>query len=125
MIEKWEYQKMNLDFSSMFFGSDHPSDIDMFYIGRNQTLIVGEVKNERGRLKDGQRKLLAALVEGWKYDAIAIFIQHNKYHQRGDRTVNVIDSRVTEIYSKGEMKWRQPTKYTIVRDVLDFYKEEE
>lgn len=30
-----------------------PSDIDMCYLGKNDTLIIGEIKNELGTYKDG------------------------------------------------------------------------
>ena len=76
-----------MDFSSMYSGSDHPSDIDLFYIGRDRTLLIGELKNERGYLQDGQRKLLENLANGWKYDAVVLYIRHNKYRQRGDEFV--------------------------------------
>ena len=63
----------------MYADNRHPSDIDMLYVGRNKTLIIGEIKNERGVLKDGQRRLLVTLAENWKHDAVCLYIVHN-YH---------------------------------------------
>jgi len=107
----------------MYSGNNHPSDIDMFYLGRDHTLVIGEIKNEHGVLKDGQRRLLAELVDGWKYDAIAVFIVHDKLYQNGDRKVDVPSCKVRELYTKSEKKWRQPKKLTTAKDVLDWYTE--
>lgn len=124
MIENWDYRNLNMDFSSMYKGSNHPSDIDMFYLGRDNTLIIGEIKNEHGTLKDGQRRLLAELVQGWKYDAVAVYITHDKLYQNGDRKVDVPSCKVRELYLKSEKIWRQPKKLITVQDVLDWYGEE-
>ena len=110
-----------MDFSSMYQGNNHPSDIDMFYLGRNHTLVVGEIKNEHGLLNDGQRRLLAELVRGWGYDAIAVFITHNKLYQNGDRKVDVPSCYVKELYTKAEKKWRSPKKLLTVRELLEWY----
>lgn len=41
----------------MYEGNDHPSDIDMFYMCKDNTLIIGEIKNSRGHFGDGQRDI--------------------------------------------------------------------
>lgn len=62
MIRNWNEHSLYMDFSEMATDSrPQPSDIDMFYLGANNTLILGEIKNERGELKDGQRRLLERL----------------------------------------------------------------
>lgn len=119
MIRNWNYHNLYMDYSSYVDTNNHPSDIDMFYIGKDQTLIVGEIKNELGKLIGGQRKLYEQLVDGWKYDAMALFIVHNKYVQRGDTKVDVPNCLVREYYYKG--KWHQPQKELKVMDVLKKY----
>ena len=119
MIRNWNYHNLYMDYSSYVDTNNHPSDIDMFYIGKDQTLIVGEIKNELGKLIGGQRKLYEQLVDGWKYDAMALFIVHNKYVQRGDTKVDVPNCLVREYYYKG--KWHQPQQELKVIDVLKKY----
>ena len=46
MIKNWNYKNLHLDYSSMYEGNKHPSDIDLFYLAKNDTLILGEIKNE-------------------------------------------------------------------------------
>lgn len=111
-----------MDFSSMYGGSNHPSDIDLFYIARDKTLLVGEIKNERGYLQEGQRKLLETLVKGWKYDGVILFIHHNRYRQRGDEIVDIGYCLVEELYHKKEGTWRRPKRPTTVKQVVDYFK---
>jgi len=125
MINNWEYHSLYMDYSSMYSGTDHPSDIDLFYLGKDGVLILGEIKNERGELMRGQRKILELLADGWSKDAIVLFIQHDKYYQDGDRVVNVPDCEVKEIYYKSLHEWRRPRKPTTVREIIDFYRRKE
>lgn len=104
----------------MYEGNDHPSDIDMVYIGKDKFLIVGEIKNEQGRLSDGQRRLLQTFVDGWEAKGIAIYITHDKYTQRGDTDVNVAECYVQEIYYKGR-GWTYPKHLTRVKDIVAYY----
>lgn len=122
MINNWDYHDLKMDFSSYTEGNDHPSDIDMFYLCNDDTLIIGEIKNERGHFGDGQRRMMTRLIEDHKGDAIGLFITHDKYYQRGDRTVDVMRCPVKELYVKGEHRWRFPKHYTTVREVLEYYK---
>ena len=119
MIRNWNYHNLYMDYSSYTETNEHPSDIDMFYIGENNILIVGEIKNERGKLIGGQRKLYEKLIDGWKYDGIALFIVHDKYVQNGDKKVDVPSCLVREYYYKGG--WHKPQKEVRVKDVLDKY----
>ena len=121
MIRNWNYHNLYMDYSSYANTNNHPSDIDMFYIGKDKTLIVGEIKNELGKLVGGQRKLYEQLIDGWKYDGIALFIVHDKYVQRGDTKVDVPNCLVREYYYKG--KWHQPQRDLKVMEVLEKYKE--
>lgn len=122
MINNWEYRNLNMDFSSMYPHSNHPSDIDMFYITKDNTLIIAEIKNEQGVLKDGQRRLLERLVNGWQYGAIAIYATHRKLYQKGDRTVYVPDCEIKEMYVKSEKYWRVPARDAAkVKDLLEYF----
>lgn len=123
MIKNWNYHNLYMDYSSYTESNEHPSDIDMFYIGKDNFLIVGEIKNEKGKLIGGQRKLYEQLIDGWKYNGIALFIVHDKYVQNGDKKVDVPNCEVREYYYKG--KWVVPKNKIKVRDVLNKYKIEE
>lgn len=120
MIKNWDHHDLHMDFSSMYQGKNHPSDIDMVYIGKDKFLIVGEIKNEQGRLTDGQRRLLQTFVDGWEAKGIAIYITHDKYVQYGDTDVNVAECYVQEIYYKGR-GWTHPKRRTTVRDIIAYY----
>ena len=119
MIKNWNYHNLYMDYSSYTKSNDHPSDIDMFYIGEDNTLIVGEIKNELGKLIGGQRKLYEKLIDNWKYNGIALFIVHNKYVQNGDKKVDVPNCKVREYYHNGI--WHIPNYELKVKDVLDKY----
>lgn len=121
MINNWNYHNLYMDYSSMY-GKNHPSDIDMFYIGKDDILIIGEIKNEQGSLHTGQRKLLEKVVNNWKYDAICLFIIHDKYVQLGDKKVDVPECYVKEYYWKKFKKWVKPQKDIKVKEILEKYK---
>lgn len=123
MIKNWNFHNLYMDYSSYTTGKNHPSDIDMFYIGKNKTLIVGEIKNELGKLTGGQRILYETLIDNWKYDGMALFIIHNKYVQNGDKKVDVPECEIREYYYKNH--WHKPKNKLLVKDVLEKYKEEE
>ena len=106
------------------YGNNHPSDIDMFYIGKKDILIIGEIKNEKGKLKEGQKRIFEKLVNNWKNDAICLFIIHDKYVQKGDKKVDVPNCYVKEYYWKKAKQWVEPKKITKVKDVLERYKNE-
>ena len=121
MIHNWNYHNLYMDYSSMY-GKDHPSDIDMFYIGKDDILIIGEIKNEKGSLLNGQRRLLEKVINNWKYDGICLYITHNKYVQNCDKKVDVPECYVKEYYWKKLKKWVKPQKDIKVKDVLEKYK---
>lgn len=120
-IKNWDFQGLHMDFSSMFEGNDHPSDIDMMYLTKNDYLIIGEIKNELGTLYKGQRTLLEKLVTGWKGDGMAMLIIHNKFWQQGDRFVDVPECKVAELFYKGMGRWTLPKRETKVKEILDYY----
>lgn len=123
MIKNWDYHELHMDFSSMYDGGDHPSDIDMFYICKDNTLIIGEIKNAKGTFTDGQRRLLARVLNCHKYDAVGLYITHDKFVQNGDKEVDVSKCKVQEVYLKCEGFWRQPKKIVIVKEILEYYKQ--
>ena len=124
MIKNWDYHSLHMDYSSMYKGNHHPSDIDLLYLGKGKTLIIGEIKNERGMLKWGQRRLLESIINGWSGDGLILFITHDKYWQNGDRVVNVAECPVKEVFFKTEQEWRKPHRQITVKEVLDYYMED-
>ena len=107
----------------MYEGGDHPSDIDMFYICEDGTLIIGEIKNIKGTFTDGQRNLLTKVLNMHKGDAVGLYITHDKFVQNGDKSVDVSSCKVQEIYIKSEREWRQPKSIVTVKTIINYYKE--
>ena len=107
----------------MFEGNDHPSDIDMFYICEDGTLIVGEIKNVRGEFTQGQRRIISKLLRDHRWDAVGLYITHDKFAQYGDTVVDVSQCYVKEIYIKNEDRWRETKKPVTVKQILNYYKE--
>ena len=118
MIRDWGKHSLNMDFSGLKVGNCQPSDIDLFWLGKNH-LVIGEIKNECGEFKNGQVQLLAELVNGWhKKRAILLLITHDKYVQKGDTTVDVSKCFVQEYFYKG--RWHKPRKPTTVKEFIDW-----
>ena len=61
-IKKWEQKQLNIDYSHLNFGRGQPSDIDLIYYGRDNILILGEIKNERGKFTDQQKRLYEHII---------------------------------------------------------------
>ena len=123
MIRNWEYHNLYMDFSSMFPGSDHPSDIDMFYLFADNTLLLAEIKSEYGYFPAGQKRLLKKIIDAHNGDGVGLYITHDKLVQNGDTTVDVSICPVQEIYIKGEAGWRRTKHKTKTIDVLSYYKQ--
>lgn len=123
-IRNWDFHNLRMDFQRLAKadGSDKPSDIDMVYISQDKTLIIGEIKNERGELKHGQRKLLESFIDGWNANGLAIYITHDKYVQKGDTNVDVSECLVNEIYYKQIGAWVKPRRPTKVKDIITYYR---
>ena len=126
MIKKQEYHSLLMDYSSMYQGNNHPSDIDMFYLGKDECLILGEIKNERYNPKnwENQKKLLEPVIDNYTKEAICLFIVHNRYAQNGDKVVNVPECYVKEYYYKKphyKAKWATPREKIKVKEVLEKY----
>lgn len=123
MIKNWNYHALHMDFSSMYIGNDHPSDIDMMYICNDGTLIIGEIKHRSGEFKIGQRRLITKLLNTHKGEGVGLYITHNKRVQDGDKVVDVSKCMVEEIYLTWEDEWRRPKRYTTVEEILQYYRE--
>ena len=122
MINNWDYHALHMDFSSMYEGKDHPSDIDMFYLCSDNTLIIGEIKNVMGTFNKGQRYLMERLIRQHNGDGVALYIIHNKRVQDGDKVVDVSRCQIQEMYLKKEGAWRFPKHATTVKEVIDYYR---
>lgn len=124
-INNWKQHNLHMDYSSWTKSNDHPSDIDMFYLCKDDTLILGEIKNEMyDREKWAkQKKILQRVIDNYKKDAIYFFITHDKYVENGDTYVDVPNCYVKEYYYKG--KWYKPKNNLKVKEVLDKYMKKE
>lgn len=126
MINNWDYKEMQMDFSSMYDDNNHPSDIDLFYLGKDEqgddVLILGEIKQTNGLFRDGQRRLLEQFARKWQGTSLILYIRHNKDYKKGDRVVDVANCRVEEYYYSKAGRWVQPKTYLTVRDVIDTYR---
>ena len=120
MIRNWQEHELFMDFSGLAIeGHGQPSDIDFFYMGRDWTLIIGEIKYVAGELKDGQRRLLEKIIKGYRYEAVCLYIVHDQNIHDGATMVDVSKCQVKEYFWHGH--WRVPQKYTTVKDVVDYF----
>lgn len=127
VIKNWEYKTLQMDFSSMFDEHNHPSDLDMIFIGKDErgreVLIIGEMKQANyGTLKDGQRHLLEHIANNYKHPCIVLYITHQESIQKGDRKVDVSRCKVEEYYYSPLKTWAYPYYHTTVMDVIDKYR---
>lgn len=105
-----------MDFSNINTPHGKPSDVDMWYISKNNFLIVGEIKNAKGTFTDAQKYLLAKLVDGNKNGGTVLYITHDKDVHKGDTLVDVAQCQVAEYYWQG--KWRTPRKPITVNEAF-------
>jgi len=108
-----------MDYSSMFEGRCHPSDIDMIYFA-GKYLILGEIKNETGTFKKGQNVIYEKLLNGWQGDGVILHIVHDKYFQNGDTTVDVPECYIKEFYASDVKRWQTPKRPTKVKELLTY-----
>ena len=117
MIRDWQEHSLNMDFSHIDTKYGRPSDIDMWYITPSNFLIIGEIKNSKGRFNDGQKALLKRIVDSHKGGGTILYITHNQDVHRGDTIVDVSRCKVSEYYWHG--KWRTPKQYTTVNEAFN------
>ena len=126
MINNSKY-RLEMDFSSMYDDKNHPSDIDLFFLGKdeegNDILILGERKwRRKGLIFNGQKRLLEAFAKRYKDPCIILHITHNECWQNGDKSVDVGKCFVEEYYYSKIDDWVIPQHYTTVKDVIDKYR---
>lgn len=128
-IKNWKEKELVMDFSSMYDDNNHPSDIDLFYIGQDKegrdVLIVGEMKYEGHLIKYGQKRLLEAFVEKYNGTAIILYITHHANVYNGDTVVDVSRCTVEEYYYRPDGrtgKWVTPRGRLTVKEVIDTYR---
>lgn len=118
MIRDWKQHSLYMDFSNLTNERGyHPSDIDLFWIGKNH-IVFGEIKNECGSFTEGQMRLFTKLVDGYKGDPVLLLITHNKYIERGDTVVDVAACYVKQYYYKHQ--WHVPRQPTTVKQFIDW-----
>ena len=129
MIKNWKQREQLMDFSSMYDDSNHPSDIDMFYIGSDQkgrdVLIIGEIKFGDAIMKGGQRKLLEHFVNNYNSTAMILYITHHADIEKGENHVSVGECEVEQYYYRPNGKigrWVTPRRRTTVKEVIDTYR---
>lgn len=114
MIRDWTEHQLHMDFSKIGVIC---SDIDLLHITNHGFLIIGEIKNRKGTFRNGQRKLLAKIVDNSKHGGTVLFITHDSDVHRGDNIVDVSQCLVDEYYWQGE--WITPYKFITVRDAME------
>ena len=92
------------------------SDIDLIHVTRSGFLVIGEIKNARGRFTDGQKRLLSGIVDKHKGGGTVLFITHGKDVHKGDGVVDVSECLVDEYYWNGE--WVTPYKFITVAEAM-------
>lgn len=117
MVRNWEEHSLYMDFSNLTVGKAHPSDIDMFWMGKNH-LVFGEIKNECGTFGEGQLRMFEKLVNGYNGSAILLLITHDKYVQNGDTVVDVSTCPVIKYYYHDA--WHVPREVTTVKQFIDW-----
>lgn len=126
MINNSKY-RLEMDFSSMYDDKNHPSDIDLFFLGKdeegNDILILGERKwRRKGLIYNGQKNLLEEFARRYKSPCIILHITHNECYQNGDNTISIADCKVEEYYYSPINEWVVPKYYTTVKEVIDRYR---
>ena len=118
MTNQQKQHQLFMDFSGLKQPNGaRPSDIDMFYFGKDGMLILGEIKHEMGTFKPGQRGLYQRLADNYNGDALVLYITHNQRVEDGADSVDISKCYVQEYYWKG--KWLVPQKPTTVKHIID------
>ena len=114
-VRNWEQQRLGMDFGNICVPC---SDIDLMHVTAGGWLVLGEIKNETGELKGMQRKLLASIVDQYKAGGVVIYMKHNKYVERDDKTVDVAGCKVVEYYWNG--RWIVPETNVTVNEIMKY-----
>ena len=113
-MKNWEEYKLNMDFSNIGVLC---SDCDLIHMTNGGRLIIGELKNEKGRFYGAQRSIFAQIIDGYKYGGTVLYIVHDKDVHKGDEFVDVAECEVREYYWRG--KWIRPKRFITVNEVLE------
>lgn len=117
MIHNWKQKQLNIDYSNLNFGRGQPSDIDLIYYGRDNILLLGEIKNEQGRFTEQQKRLYEHIADNYKGKCLVLYITHNKKVENGDYKVDLAEGIVKEIYYQGQ--WHKTERN--LQDVIRYY----
>jgi len=125
-IKNWEERNLPIDYSSMFEGGKHPSDIDMFYLFPDGLILFGEFKNEQYNRNswEKQKALFQRVLNNFNNEAIWLFMVHDQYVQCGAKVVNGLECVIKEYcYKKPhyKAKWITPRKKTKLKEVFEYY----
>lgn len=125
-IKNWDERNLPVDYSSMFDGGKHPSDIDMFYLFPDGLIMFGEFKNELYNKNswEKQKSLFQRVLDGINGEALWLFMVHNAYVESGAKAVNGLDCVIKEYcYKKPhyKAKWVTPRKETKLKEVFEKY----
>jgi len=124
MINNWDRQKLDIDFSRIELPRGKPSDIDFVYVGPQgndgvpKYAILAEIKNSVGTFTEFQRYLYAQYSDALErsgIDTYTMYLNHDKFVERGDTEVNVADCLVVEVYDTNDHLW-----YTVSDEKLLF-----
>ena len=117
MINNWKQKQLNIDYSRLNFGRGQPSDIDLIYYGRDNILLLGEIKNEMGTFTENQKRLYEHIADNYKGKCLVLYITHNKRVEDGDYIVDLADGKVREMYYEG--MWHKTERN--LQDVIRYY----
>jgi site-specific DNA-adenine methylase len=122
LVKDWDRKSLQVDYSSCNVGYGQPSDIDFFYVGKNHTLVLGEIKNEYGKFTKKQQELYREIADHHNADVIILYITHDKMVENGDEVVDIADCKVEAIYynKESEKGFRKPTTQISVRDIIQY-----
>ena len=105
-----------MNFGNIETPKGHPSDIDMWYITKDNFLIIGEIKNRKGSFTDFQRWMNERLIESHSGGGTVLYIEHDKDVHFGDTEVDVSKCYVKEYLWDGQ--WIKPQKPTTVNEAF-------
>jgi beta-xylosidase len=112
-------QQIN-DFSGLLYGKITPTDIDGVIEYKDKAYVLLEVKYGSKDLPYGQRLALQRIVDdAGKAGKIALALVVNHDVEDTDKSVNVAQCDVREIYYSGEKEWRPPNAHLTVREITD------
>lgn len=118
IIRNKEEQKLFMNFYNLRQeDGSRPSDIDMFYMTKDEKLIIGEIKQKKGEYKGNQRYIHEKFIDNYSKPAYILYIKHDKDVHKGDEEVDVSTAIVEEYYYNG--RWHTMNKGVTVKEVFE------